>query len=386
MRYFDHLDTTVMNRLFLHRPQKYDRYSDLSTLAIALGATLYIPGVREDLLTTIEKRIDEGVRSLVIDLEDSVHDSDVTQALENSVAALTELDNNTAAQVFVRVREATQISQIISGLANDPGALSGFVLPKFEPDTGAAQLAAVSDAGNSTGSRLLAMPVLETPSVIYRESRDAALHQLSALLTNYREIVPAVRLGATDLCGLFGIRRDRDLTIYDVRLAADFISSVVNYLGRKSSSGFFISGTVWEYFSNHERIFKPQLRSTPFSEGHADELRSLLIKYDLDGLLREVILDRANGLQGKTVIHPSHVPAVLALNIVTHEEYSDACDIMHAPESGGGGVRASGYRNKMNESKPHRNWAEQTLLRANIFGVSNEDITLVDLLSALIQK
>ena len=47
-----------------------------------------------------------------------------------------------------------------------------------------------------------------------------------------------------------------------------------------------------------------------------------------------------------------------------------------------GGVAASGYRNKMNEAKPHRAWAERTMLRARVFGVSGEHVSFVDLLGA----
>jgi len=106
-----------------------------------------------------------------------------------------------------------------------------------------------------------------------------------------------------------------------------------------------------------------------------------MITSDTEGLLREVVLDKANGLTGKTVIHPSHVPAVHALMVVTAEEYADATDILRADRRGGG-VCASSYHNKMNESKPHRAWAERTLRRAEAFGVAAEGIGVVDLLIA----
>jgi len=50
------------------------------------------------------------------------------------------------------------------------------------------------------------------------------------------------------------------------------------------------------------------LRQTPFDERKAGGLRRQLMNTDLDGLMRETMLDRANGLTGKSVIHPSHVP------------------------------------------------------------------------------
>ncbi|GMA88387.1 hypothetical protein GCM10025868_36370 [Angustibacter aerolatus] len=106
-----------------------------------------------------------------------------------------------------------------------------------------------------------------------------------------------------------------------------------------------------------------------------------LLAQDLDTLIREIALDKANGLCGKTVIHPSHVRAVHALSVVTHEEFSDASDVL-GDDMVAGGVKASGYRNKMNESKPHRAWAERTMRRARVFGVAREDVSYVDVLGA----
>jgi citrate lyase beta subunit len=100
----------------------------------------------------------------------------------------------------------------------------------------------------------------------------------------------------------------------------------------------------------------------------------------MDGLIREVELDKANGLTGKTVIHPTHVPVVHALLVVSHEEYADAADVVAAQATGG--ASASGYRNKMNESKPHLAWARRTMLRAKLFGVARADVAFVDVLAA----
>lgn len=194
---------------------------------------------------------------------------------------------------------------------------------------------------------------------------------------------PNVRIGATDLCGALGIRRDRDHTIYDVKVVADAIADIVNRLGRTDGTGFVVTAPVWEYFADHERLFRPLLRTTPFAEHDAVRFRDKLVGRDLDGLLREISLDRANGLCGKTVIHPTHVAAVHALSVVTHEEYQDAADVVEAEA---GGVRRSEYRNKMNEPKPHRIWAQHVLRRAKVFGVANEGVTFVDFLTALASR
>lgn len=105
-----------------------------------------------------------------------------------------------------------------------------------------------------------------------------------------------------------------------------------------------------------------------------------MIAKDLDGLIREVALDKANGLTGKTIIHPTHIAAVHALSVVTHEEYVDALDI--AGTAAQGGAVASPYNNKMNESKPHAAWARRIMLRSRVFGVANPEVSFVDLLGA----
>ena len=64
---------------------------------------------------------------------------------------------------------------------------------------------------------------------------------------------------------------------------------------------------------------------------------------------------------------------------VSHEEYLDACAIVDPDHDG---AMASPYSNKMNEIKPHRAWAERTLLRAAAFGVADPKTTLADLLEA----
>jgi citrate lyase beta subunit len=93
--------------------------------------------------------------------------------------------------------------------------------------------------------------------------------------------------------------------------------------------------------------------------------RKPMVNNEIDGLLREVILDKANGFIGRTVIHPTHVKFVNALMAVTKEQYDDARQILG---TGGGVVKGSGG-NKMNEVKPHTNWAKKICNRARAFGV-----------------
>lgn len=389
MRHFHQLDAGDRARLFSRQPDEFSRRADPDTLAVALGATLYMPATRRTLAADLKRQAAAGVMSCVVCLEDAVGEDELPAAEANLVEQLLTLarvaddatDGDVLPLTFVRVRRPDQIASVIDGLGSHAGILSGFVLPKFTNRTGERYLDALTAARAGTGLSLLAMPVIESPDVIHLETRRETLLGVQQLLAKHCQMVLAVRLGATDLSAAYALRRDRDLTIYDVGVVADVITDVVNILGRADGSGHVITGPVWEYFAHHDRLFKPQLRSSPFEEQDAKTLRHQLITRDLDGLIREIVLDKANGLTGKTVIHPTHVAAVHALSVVTHEEYSDARDVL-GEEMAGGGVRASAYKNKMNEAKPHRAWAERILRRAGAFGVAAEDVSFVDLLIA----
>ncbi|MFK0189898.1 HpcH/HpaI aldolase/citrate lyase family protein [Kitasatospora sp. NPDC090308] len=389
MRHFGHLADDVRTRLFHEQPAAFDRDSEASVLATALGATLYSPATRPTLARDIRKQAARGVVSMVLCLEDAIADHEVDDAEQNLVAQLTELAGQGADAelplLFVRVRAAEQITDLAGRLGPALRLLSGFVVPKFTEDSGLPFLEALTDAEERTGQRLFVMPVLESPELAHLESRRDQLHGIARLLDKHRPRVLAVRLGVTDLCSAYGLRRSPDLTAYDVALVAGVIGDVVNVLGRADGTGYTVTGPVWEYFPLHERMFKPQLRRTPFTEATppADRVRQRLIEHDLDGLIREIELDRANGLLGKTCIHPSHVAAVHALSVVTHEELCDARDILQQ-HRGGGGVSRSAYTNKMNEAKPHRAWAERVLLRAEVFGVARPEVTFAELLSACV--
>ncbi|MYY06673.1 MULTISPECIES: HpcH/HpaI aldolase/citrate lyase family protein [unclassified Streptomyces] len=387
MRHFGHIAAAAKDGLFFQEPCVFDADSPRTLLAAALGATLYSPATRPRLADDIVKLAGRGVVSMVLCLEDSIEDCEVAGAEENLVRQFADLDARGAdlPLLFIRVREPEQITDLVRRLGASVRLLSGFVFPKFTRERGVPFLEALTKAEACAGRQLFAMPVLESPELLHLETRRDALQGIAETVGAHRDRILALRLGVTDFCSAYGLRRAPDMTAYDVGIVADVIADVVNVLGRADGTGFTVTGPVWEYFPRQERMFKPQLRRSPFQENRADELRTALIAHDLDGLLREIELDRANGLLGKTCIHPSHVAPVHALSVVSHEQFSDAQDILR-PESNGGGVLRSAYTNKMNEVKPHRAWAERTLLRAEVFGVAREDIGFVDLLTACLAE
>ncbi|OMD08119.1 citrate lyase subunit beta [Paenibacillus odorifer] len=372
----------------------FDHTTNKELLAYAVGAALYMPATRASVAEDIIKLKNAGLVTVIIDLEDAIGDDQVDNAEESIIQHLiylaayaeNELDSaNSLPLLFIRVRNPDQLRQMIFRLGSLVTMLTGFVFPKFSVDNGIQYFETLAEYNDTRGYNdpvLYGMPILETAPIIYRESRVDSLLSIRDLLRNYRELVLNVRIGATDFSSLFGLRRSPDVSIYDLTPIRDCISDIINVFGRVEE-GYVISGPVWEYFANKgHRVLRPQLRQTPFEDTYGKngrDMRNSYISSSVDGLIREVILDKENGIVGKTIIHPSHLRPVQAMYTVMHEEYVDALSIVESND-GSLGVFKSQYFNKMNEIKPHLNWARRTLLRSQIYGVLHEQQHFVGLL------
>lgn len=386
MKHFSFETPERLNQIFYLQPESFTKYSDKEVLSYMLGATLYMPANKESIAQDVIAKKYKELVSMVMDLEDAVGDNQleeaeqalfshietIYQAVENGVMTIEDLP-----LIFVRVRNPEQLQRVASKFGIYNKVLTGYVFPKFSPKNGKAFLEIIKDL-NTEDIVLYAMPILESSEFIYKEERMDALLKTKAILDEYRQYILNIRIGCTDFCGLYGIRRNVDTTIYDVAVIRDCVADILNVFNRKEES-YVISGPVWEYFSKDRRILKPELRVAPFEHRSGMmgvQKRTELINKFLDGLMKEVILDKLNGIVGKTIIHPTHIIPVHSLYTVTHEEYMDALSIMENAQ-GNIGVLKSQYQNKMNEVKPHHYWAKRILLRAKAFGVfrENEDYT-----------
>jgi citrate lyase beta subunit len=350
LRYFGYLSPAELSSVFYIPPSPYTHDMDKESLAFAVGALLYMPANRARIASDIIFRRHEGFQSAVLCLEDAVSDLEIDGAEEMLLThmqqiggalqqgLLTEME---LPLLFVRVRSPQQMDRLANQLGKEGlELLTGFIFPKLSSVNGAAYFKVLENLNRQISRRLYAMPILESSAVIYKETRIDELVAIKNLLDQYRDVVLNVRIGATDLSGIFGLRRTNSISIYDVAVIRDCIADIVNIFGR-CADGYVISGPVWEYFGG-----------------------------DGTGLLQEVKMDRANGLIGKTVIHPGQIQTVQACYVVNHEEYADASSIMEAYSSSG--VRKSPYENKMNETKPHFTWAKKVLRQAQIYGVFHE--------------
>ncbi|WP_449599906.1 HpcH/HpaI aldolase/citrate lyase family protein [Paenibacillus sp. Marseille-Q9583] len=395
MRYFDYLTKDQEIGLFYNPPISFNHNTtSKDLLAHAVGAALYMPATRASVPEDILKLKSAGLVTVIIDLEDAIGDNEVDHAEESLIQHLIFLSayeenepsgSDSLPLLFIRVRNPEQLQQLIFRLGSLVTMLTGFVFPKFSVDNGIQYFEAIADYNRTRSYSdpvLYGMPILESAPIIYRESRVDSLLSIRNLLGNYREYVLNVRIGATDFSSLFGLRRSPDISIYDLTPIRDCISDIINIFGRVEE-GYVISGPVWEYFANKgHRVLRPQLRQTPFEDTYGKngrDMRNSYISSSMDGLIREVILDKENGILGKTIIHPSHLRPVQAMYTVMHEEYVDACSIVESND-GSLGVFKSQYSNKMNEIKPHLNWAKRILLRSQIYGVLHEQQHFVGLL------
>ncbi|KAF0826070.1 HpcH/HpaI aldolase/citrate lyase family protein [Cytobacillus firmus] len=389
MRLFSDIPGEKINKMFYKKPGYFNKRSDRELLSYALGATLYMPATRPNIHQDLLSKKHAGLSSMVICLEDAIGDDEVEMAedllcseLENLSSDLVKglCEEEDLPLIFVRIRSYEQLMRLKSRIPNGMHLLTGFVLPKFSPAEGCKILTEIKEL-NSHGYCLYAMPILETKEIIQKETRLEELIGIKKVLDQYFELILNVRIGATDFSGLYGIRRNSDTTVYDIAVIRDCISDIINIFLR-ADQPYVISGPVWEYFSSKERLLKPQIRQTPFMERLGQDglkMRTDLIDRHMDGLIREIAMDISNGLTGKTIIHPTHIRPVQALNTVTLEEYLDAQSI--AGQAGGKiGVMKSNYQNKMNEIKPHLYWAKKILLKSEVYGVLQDEITYIDLL------
>lgn len=391
MRHFSYLSTDEKESIFFKQPETVLKSNPKELISYALGATLYMPankpGISQDLISNKH----EGLRSVVICLEDAISDRTLLNAEQLLIEEMQFLFNAIQRNevfieelpfIFIRVRSPEHLLSVAKRLDHRLGLLTGFVFPKFTYENGVEYLGNLNILNRTYHQHLYAMPILESSKIIYKESRYDELLKIKRLLDEHYADILNVRIGATDFSGLFGLRRSVDTTIYDISVIRDCISDIVNFFTR-SEKEYVVSGPVWEYFSNGDRVFKPQLRRTPFEENYGDPglaIRRDILNHYIDGLVQEVLLDQANGITGKTIIHPTHIKPVQSLYVVKYEEYMDARIIMENVEINNG-VISSSFSNKMNEIKPHYNWAKKTILKSKVFGVYHEHQNFISILS-----
>ena len=365
---------------FVVEPEHFNKYTDRDLLQYCLGATMYMPGYKDFLEKILDNSM-PGLTTMVLDFEDACPEERVPEAMENVhtlLAAVTDavdsgrLDGDLVPLIFVRIRDLAQFKAFGSKLTKkEARSLCGINFPKFNAENGYEYFAYLLDLNEQLGEILYGMPIIEDPEVAYKETRISELIGIRKILDKYHRLVLQVRVGGTDFSSVFGVRRGVDYSLYDIMVVRECLSDIINVCARNND--YVVSGPVWEYFRAPKELMFEELPK----HGLEDYLmrRKPMVNNEIDGLLREVILDKANGFIGRTVIHPTHVKFVNALMAVTKEQYDDARQILG---TGGGVVKGSGG-NKMNEIRPHTNWANKIYNRGRAFGVIENEAAYIKL-------
>ena len=365
---------------FVVEPEHFNKYTDRDLLQYCLGATMYMPGYKDFLEKILDNSM-PGLTTMVLDFEDACPEERVPEAMENVhtlLAAVTDavdsckLDGDLVPLIFVRIRDLAQFKAFGSKLTKkEARSLCGINFPKFNAENGYEYFAYLLDLNEQLDEVLYGMPIIEDPEVAYKETRISELIGIRKILDKYHRLVLQVRVGGTDFSSVFGVRRGVDYSLYDIMVVRECLSDIINVCARNND--YVVSGPVWEYFRAPKELMFEELPK----HGLEDYLmrRKPMVNNEIDGLLREVILDKANGFIGRTVIHPTHVKFVNALMAVTKEQYDDARQILG---TGGGVVKGSGG-NKMNEIRPHTNWANKIYNRGRAFGVIENEAAYIKL-------
>lgn len=360
------------NIKFIKEPCEFTKYTPREVLSYCLGGNLYMPSSKDMAEKIINKSI-PGLTTMTMCFEDAIGEDDLVEAQDNVIDILNKLKEalqsgrmtrNDLPLYFLRVRNVNQFKTFSRRLTKEHlQILTGFIFPKFTAENGHQYLEHLAYLNKANDEILYGMPILESPEIIYKETRMNELIGIQSLLYTYRDLILNVRVGATDFSSKYGLRRGINYNIYNIKVVSEVICDILNFFTREGQD-YVVSAPVWEYFSTDN--FEGISRQEPFNIHNFVLRRKHIVNEAIDGLLNEVALDKANGFVGKTVIHPTHLPFINGMQAITAEEYNDALMIM---EHQGEGVMKGENGNKMNEMNPHLNWAKKTLLKAEAYGV-----------------
>lgn len=337
-------------------PDEFDKNSGKEVLQYAVGSLLYMPASNSKIADKIISGEYSFIKSMVLDLEDSLGDDLVgfgQRAIVSTVSKIAEAVKSEKIAIgdipliFIRVREPEQIITAKSMLGENIKYITGFNVPKFDKLTCENYINAFAEvaeyAKNELNTQLYIMPIIENKNTMYRQLRMDNLLYMNDKLRAIADNVLNIRVGGADFCSVYGIRRSMQDDIYDIGVVRSVLNDIINVFGKN----YIVSGPVWEYFED-----KNNTSDTRWS----------------DGLKRELYADRLNGFIGKTCIHPSQCPIIQQSLIVSKYDYDDAMNIL-GMNTGTTGVKKSVGGNRMNEAKTHTNWARKVVGLAKVYGV-----------------
>jgi len=289
--------------------------------AINLGATLYVPALHPNVVE-IARGACPDLRSMVICLEDAIHDNDVETAKTRFVEVLRLLEAERASvRLYVRPRDIAMLAWMLRlrGIER----VDGFVLPKVSAQSLPQWLGVLIDETHGL------MPTVEGEDAFDRE----ALGRMRDQLIPFGDRVHAVRIGGNDILSVLGVRRSRLRTAYEGPLGP----VIRDVAGAFLPHGIAVAAPVFEHYGS------PEL------------------------LRREVEQDIEHGLLTKTAIHPGQVAVIHECYRPSAAEMREARTIL-SPDA----AAVFGTAGSMCEPATHRRWAGFVIERAQVYGIEPE--------------
>ncbi|MDI1230868.1 MAG: HpcH/HpaI aldolase/citrate lyase family protein [Methylobacter sp.] len=284
-----------------------------------LGASLYMPAHRLDLMDCANGEKLSTLRSMIFCTEDAVSHTELDSSLRHLGLCLQGFRDTPQRLRFIRARNPEVLARLLA--LPDIEKIDGFVLPKFN----AGNFHAYFDQLQGTPFKV--MPTLETQDV-FDVGAMTELRQGLAQDTVFARIL-MLRIGGNDLMNILGIRRPRNMTLYQTPLG-HVIAQLVTVF---KPYGFSLSAPVFEYLN------------------------------DSITLQKEIRLDLAHGLTGKTAIHPTQVPVIEAMYSVDSEDYDMALSLNQSASPA-----VFRMHNAMCEVATHKQWGQDIIDRQQCYG------------------
>ncbi|MFA5923111.1 MAG: HpcH/HpaI aldolase/citrate lyase family protein [Methylococcaceae bacterium] len=287
-----------------------------------LGAPLYMPGNRRDIMEIANGEKYSMLRSMIFCTEDAVSRTDVDSCVRHIGLCLQGFRDSSHRFRFIRARNPDILARLLD--LPDIEKVDGFVLPKFNEGVFNAYFDQLK------GTSFKVMPTLETKEVFDFNAMSELRQGL--LQDDIAQRILMLRIGGNDLMNLLGIRRPRSFTLYETPIG----NVIAQLLTIFRPYGFSLSAPVFEYLD------------------------------DVATLRKEIKLDLAHGLIGKTAIHPTQVPAIESTYAVDVEDYEMAISLSdrEAPA-------VFRMHNAMCEVATHQQWATGIINRQMCYGVKD---------------
>ena len=284
---------------------------------IELGGTLFVPATHKNLLDIVDGKKYSALKSVVIDTEDAILDSQLAEAVLKTKKILNSFTKSSLL-VFVRPRNTKVLIELLGcdGIEN----IDGFVLPKFSLNNADEYLKILQD------SKYYIMPSIEGSELFNQEQ----LLKLRDKLLIYKDKIVAIRFGLEDMLRQLKMRRECSDSIFDFSATNTVLG---NFLAIFKSSGFSISGGVYPCFK------------------------------DNDGFIKDVKRDIKEGLLSKTIIHPNQIGIVNELYKVEQKELDEAAQIVNSKKA------VFNQNDKMAETITMSSYSQTILKKAEVYGI-----------------